>query len=85
MGKPNEAYFDLDLQQITIEGYVSCACCGATLGYRGRVAHNTYLFIYAYPARGFRNNLDQRRVNARIQTGDVYCSNCGVWQAFNNS
>lgn len=64
---------------IAIEGFVHCTCCRAILGYRARVERVKFVYVYAYPPAGPRSNMASRRVNARIQAGDINCAQCGQW------
>lgn len=64
------------------EGYFSCSCCGSILGFRAHVGKAIFLFTYSYPPQGVTPKLSDRRVNARMLSGDVLCPHCGTWVEF---
>ena len=64
----------------SVEGFMTCACCGAILGYKVRLDRALWLYVYAYAPRAVAPGLPKRRVNARILEGDVHCPHCGTWQ-----
>jgi hypothetical protein len=63
-----------------ILGYESCDTCGTILGYKAKVGHILYLYLYAYPPAGVCPNLAERRVCGRMLDGDLHCSHCDTWQ-----
>jgi hypothetical protein len=67
-----------------IEGYFVCPDCGKILGYKAREGKALYLYVYAYPP-DHCGNLEGRRVNTRILSGDVWCPCCCQWREWNTA
>jgi len=64
------------------EGYVTCSCCNAILGYKAHVNGVLYLYLFSYPPHGVCPNLPERPVNGRILNGDAICRHCGNYQSW---
>ena len=62
------------------EGYVTCSCCEAILGYKAHIKGVLYFYLFSYAPHCVAPNLAERRVNGRLLNGDALCPHCGTWK-----
>jgi len=68
-----------DLNHPQPEKYVHCPTCGAVIGYQAHIGLVLYLFVFAYPIRGVRHDMADRRLSSRLLDGDYLCGICCTW------